>query len=90
MARFLLAAFFGVAGEVATFALPATTSLDVDLRGPADDLTGNFFVTDLLSATVFAVAAGFRVVETADLAAFFAVTLPSDGLVRPAAVFTGV
>lgn len=85
LARFLVAASFGVAGEFATFALPATTSPDVDLRGPADDLTGDFFVTALLSAAVFALAGGFRAVETAGLAAFFAVTLPADGLLRPAA-----
>jgi hypothetical protein len=89
VARFLVAASFGVAVDFATFALLATTLPDVDLRGPADGLTGNFFVTDLLSATVFAVADGFRVVEIADLAAFFAVTLAADGLLRPAAGFSG-
>ena len=89
LARFLVAASFGVAGEFATFALPATTLPDVDLRGPADGLNGNFFVTALLSAAVFAVAVGFRAVETAGLAAFFAVTLPADGLLRPAAGLAG-
>jgi hypothetical protein len=86
-ARFLVAASFGVAGAFATFALPATTLPDVDLRGPADGLTGNFFVTASLSAAaVFALAGGIRVIETAGLAAFLAVTLPADGLLRPAAV----
>src|SRR5258708_38594558 len=89
VARFLVAASFGVAREFATFALPATTLPDVDLPGPADGLTGNFFVTALLSAAVFAVAVGFLTVETAGLAAFFAVTLPADGLLRPAAGLAG-
>ena len=75
LARFLVAASFGVAGEFATFALPATTFPDVALRGSADRLTGNFFVTALLSAAVFAVAGGFRGVETADLATFFALAV---------------
>src|SRR5471032_2421365 len=89
-ARFLVAASFAVAGAFAAFALPATTLPDVDLRGPADGLTGNFFVTTLLSAAaVFALAGGFRVVEIAGLAAFFAVHLPVDGLFRPAASLAG-
>ena len=89
LARVLIAASFVVAGAFATFALPATTLPDVDLRGPAEGLTGDFFVTTLLSAAVFAVAGGFLVVETADLPAFFAVTLPADGLLRPAAGLAG-
>jgi len=52
-------------------------------------LTGDFFDTALSSAAAFAVAGGFRVVETADLAAFIAVTLPADGLLRPATGFKG-
>ena len=85
----LVAVSFGVADEFATFALPATTLPEVDLRGPADLLTGNFFVTDLLSSAVFAFAGGLRIFETADLVAFFAVTLPAGGLLRPAAGVDG-
>jgi hypothetical protein len=85
----LVAVSFGVADEFATFALPATTLPEVDLRGPADRLTGNFFVTDSLFPAVFAFAGGLRVVATADLVPFFAVTLPAGGLLRPAAGFGG-
>ena len=90
LARVLIAASFVVAGAFATFALPATTLPDVDLRGPADGLTGNFFVTAPLSAaSVFALGGRIRVIETAGLAAFFPVTLPADGLLRPAAGLAG-
>src|SRR6476620_11668083 len=87
LARCLVATSFGVAGEFATFALAAMTLPDVDLRGPVDGLTGNFLVTALSSDAVFAVAGGFRVVETVGLAVFFASTITADGSLRPAAGF---
>ena len=82
LARFVAAVLaFGVAAELAAFVLPAAILPAFDLRGLADGLTGALLVTAFLFAAVFAVAGGFRVVEAADLAAFFAVTLAMTGLV---------
>jgi hypothetical protein len=87
--RFLAAASFGAGGEFAAFALAAMTLPDVDLHGPVDGLMANLLATTLLSDAVFAVAGGFRVVEAAGVAVFFAVTLAADDLLRPAAGFVG-
>ena len=89
LARFRVAASFGAAGEFATFALPVATVPDVDPRDPAGRLTGDFFDTTSLSAAVFAVEWRFRVVETVDLAAFFAGILPADRSLGPATCSTG-